>query len=653
MTASRDKHFAQADEQRHRLDILQGIAEHSVAQLADERLRWEVWLGHASRHGRYGFTNTLLIPAQRRAATDVRSYDAWQKLGRQVRRGETGIQIISTRGRPRTVFDIEQTKGEEIQKHRLSPAEGLRRLSQVAADLGLYVDRGQSWTYLGDPGRRIQIAAELDDTTAASLLAHQIAHALREGGRIDTVSAHAAPCHGVRRVLADSVAYLVLSDLGLDPSHLVFPPPHRWAGTDARTDSSAAIRSVGDQVVRTSTKLCRRLRDLAMPTTGTTPMPAIVRKTDAPQVASPKDTSQLRAALADAHRFFQRHLPGSWGARYLAGRGFSLAVQEQWELGLAPRSRHALLQHLRELGRSDQTLIDAGLAKKKDDSDPFDLFCDRVLFPLRNENGEVIGFIGRRRDEAQGPKYLNTPETALFHKSETLFGLHEGRPQLASGVRPLLVEGPLDAIAVSSTMPDEYAAVAPCGTAITSAQIETIAVHSDLAASGLVIALDGDPAGRAGAIRAWRTLRNITGPVEAAVLLPGHDPAELLSPSRRSSVREALLSVTPLADLVIDERIQRFGGALEFVESRVAAAQAAAARIAELPPAQIARQVSRVAARTGMAPAEVTALVASTISPDPASDASLPQRSSPDHRRPDVQGPSRPTPRTRTHRRTA
>ncbi|MEU8344788.1 toprim domain-containing protein [Spirillospora sp. NPDC048832] len=668
MTASKNEQLAQAaEEQRRRLGILQGIADHAVARLADGSLQWDTWLQHASRHGRYGFTNTLLIPAQRPHATDVRSYDAWQKQGRQVRRGETGIRIVSTRGKPRTVFDIEQADGRAIERNACTPAEGLQRLSQLAADLDFYVDRGQGWTYLGRPARRIQVPPELDETAAASLLAHQLAHALRPGGHIDTASAHSAACHGVRRVMADSVAYLVLAELGLQAAHLSFPSPPQWAGTDVRTDSPAAIRAVGDQIVRTSTRIRRRLAEAtASSSRPTNASPALVTKNathsrgDSPPAKPPQqhpDASRadLRAALADAHHFFRRNLPGSWGARYLARRGFTATMQEQWEIGLAPRTRQPLLHHLRKLGHRDQTLVECGLVKRKDDGELFDLFRDRVVFPLRDQDGEVVGFIGRRRDGAPGPKYLNTPETELFHKSEILFGLHEARAQLARAARPLLVEGPLDAIAVNATLPETYAAVAPCGTAITTSHIQALAAHTDLATSGLAIALDGDPAGRAGAIRAWRTLRSITGPLDVAVLPQGQDPAELLSTTRHSSVRDSLLSVTPLADLLVDERIQRFGGALEFVESRLTAAQAAAALIAELQPDQIGRQVARVAARTGMDPAEITALVASAISPDPAPDVSLPPPPAPRQQTHDVRSsrdraPSKPPD---THRRTA
>ncbi len=635
MTASSEhEDLAQAEDQQRRLAVLQGIADHAVAALADGRLPWRTWLEHASKHGRYGFTNTLLIPAQRASATDVRSYDAWQKQGRQVRRGESGIRILSTRGKPRTVFDVEQTDGQAIEISECTPAEGLQRLSRLAADLGFYLDRGQGWTYLGRPDRRIPVSPELDDTAAASLLAHQLAHALRPSGNIDTVSTHAASCHGARRVMADSVAYLVLNELGLKTASSSFLSPQQWAGNDVRVDAAAAVRAVGDQVVRTSARIRRRLAEATA--SSSRPAPASAAATT-DRVASPGHepspartaqrhvaASHLHAALADAHHFYRRNLPGSWGAWYLARRGFTPAMQEHWEIGHAPSGRQPLLRHLRDRGHRDETLIEAGLAKPGRNGELFDLFRNRVVFPLRDQDGKIVGFIGRRRDDAPGPKYLNTPETELFHKGEILYGLHEAGPQLARTARPLLVEGPLDAIAVNAILPDTYAAVAPCGTAITSSHIEAIAVQVDLAESGLVIALDGDPAGRAGAIRAWRTLREIAGPVDAAVLPEGQDPAELLSSTGGPSVRDSLLSVIPLADLLVDERIQRFGGALEFVESRITAARAAAALIAELQPDQIARQVTRVAASTGMDPTEITSLVASAISPDPAPDVSLP-----------------------------
>ncbi|MEV5830484.1 toprim domain-containing protein [Spirillospora sp. NPDC052242] len=613
------------EEQQRRLDVLEGIAAHAAVRLVSGKLPWNVWLENASQHGRYGFTNTLLIPAQRRTATDVRSYEGWRKVGRQVRRGETGIRILSTRAKVRSVFDIEQTDGNPLDLPAERLPEGLERLLQIAADLDLYVDRGRGWTYLGRPGRRLVLPPELDDVSAASLLAHQFAHVIQPKGQLDGAHGQPAGCHGVRRVIADSVAYLLLAEMGLPVDHLRFTPAESWAGTDARAAPAAAVRAVGERIVSTAMRLWRRLEDGS-------PKPAVVPATIAVGGASeaPRETStlepgkqarpkreELLAALADAHRFYRRNLLGSWGTGYLSRRGFSAKVQERWEIGQAPRAQRALVRHLRELGHDDRTLVEAGLARQTDDAEPFDVLRDRVLFPLRDREGAVVGFIGRRRDEGKGPKYLNTPVTALFKKRELLFGLHEVRGQLAGPARPLLVEGPLDAIAVNTVMPQTYAAVAPCGTAISPAHLGSLAAIADLDAQGLVIALDGDPAGRAGAVRAWRTFQDVTWPIDAAVLPHGLDPADLLSNDSRHSVTGALQSAAPLVDLVVDETIERFGGTLEFIESRLTAARAAARLIADLPPTQISRQVVRVSVRTQVEVTEVTAAVAAAISPEP------------------------------------
>ncbi|MDL4813193.1 toprim domain-containing protein [Actinomadura opuntiae] len=626
-----------AEEERHlQADFLQGVAEYGVAGLLEGRLSWTEWLKHASRHGRYGFTNTLLIPAQRRTATDIRSYDDWKKEGRQVLRGETGIRILSRSGKPRPVFDIEQTDGVALEEPEpVSTSDGLARLARMTADLGLYLDRGQGWTYLGDPARRLPVAPEMDDLAAATRLAHQLAHVLDARGRLDASNLDQDECHGARRAFADSVAFLVLAEAGLPTEHLSFSAPRSWAGTDERANATRTVRLVGEQVVRTASRLRYRLSKLPPPDSApalkqnvlaqveqkrSTRSPASRETPDAETEAPSSAREELLAALEEAHRFFIANLAGSWGASYLAGRGFSPEIQARWQVGHAVRSRQALVQHLRKRGHSDEVIVAAGLAKPGRDGELTDVFRDRVLLPFRNSDGAIVGFVGRQQDGFAGPKYLNTPDTVLFHKREVLFGLWETSDRLGQGVRPLLVEGPLDAIAVNTVMPGTYAALATCGTAISRAHLDALGHHTDLSASGLVLALDGDPAGRVGAIRAWRHLSTIGGPVETARLPTDRDPANLLDKPGHVDVQAALRSVIPLADLVIDERLERFGGTLEFAENRLAAVRAAAAVIAGLPPDQAARQVARVASRTQWDPAEVTAAVASAITSDPATD---------------------------------
>ncbi|GAA2127176.1 toprim domain-containing protein [Actinomadura napierensis] len=639
-TSSARHQEAGREEQRQRqLDFLDGVAEYGVSGLLEGRLGWVQWLEQASRHGRYGFTNTLLIPAQRPAATDVRSYDDWLERGRQVRRGEIGIRILSRSGKPRPVFDIGQTDGAALEKFTpVSTSEGLARLARLIADLGLYLDRGQGWTYLGDPDRRLSIAPELEDLAAATLLAHQLAHVLDARGRPDASNLDQDACHGARRAFADSVAFLVLAEVGLPTDHLSFSAPRSWAGTDERANAAAAVRLVGEQVVRTASGLRYRLSKLQpVDSAASLPQdnvpageqvqhmpsvrPSASEKSPATEIpAAQASREELLAAIEDAHRFFVENLAGSWGTSYLAGRGFTADVQARWQVGHAVRARQALVQHLRQRGHSDEAIMAAGLGKPGADGDLTDLFRDRVLLPFRNDDGAVVGFVGRRQDSLTGPKYLNTPDTVLFHKHEVLFGLRESSDRLARGIRPLMVEGPLDAIAVNTVMPETYAAVATCGTAISAAHLEALSRYTDLGTSGLVIALDGDPAGRVGAIRAWRHLNAVTGPVETVRLPTDRDPADLLGNLAPADVQAALWSAFPLADLVIDEKLERFGGTLEFAENRLAAVRAAATVIAGLPPDQAARQVARIASRTRVETTEVTAAVASAITPDPATD---------------------------------
>ncbi|HEU5023593.1 MAG TPA: toprim domain-containing protein [Spirillospora sp.] len=624
------------DKRRLHRDFLQEVAEYGVSGLLEGRLAWTEWLRQAALHGRYGFVNTLLIPAQRPTATDVRSYDDWVKQGRQVRRGETGIRILSRSGKPRPVFDIAQTSGGPIEEPApVTASDGLTRLIRLTADLGLYLDRGQGWTYLGDPARRLSIPPELDDITAATRLAHQLAHVLDAHGRPDASNLDQDGCHGARRAFADSVTFLVLAAVGLPTEHLSFSAPRSWAGTDERANAAGAVRLMGEQIVRTASRLRYRLGKLPSVDPESTvrtenartgapakrmPSSASHQAQDAAVKAASRHREELLAAIEDAHRFFIAKLDGRWGASYLAGRGFTPEIQERWQVGHALRGRQDLVQYLRERGHSDEAIVAAGLARPGRGGDLADVFRDRVLLPFHNDDGAVVGFVGRRQAGFAGPKYLNTPDTVLFHKRELLFGLWETSDRLTQGARPLLVEGPLDAIAVNAVMPETYAAVATCGTAISPAHLNALERRTDLSMSGLVLALDGDPAGRVAAVRAWRHLSKVAGPVETVRLPTDRDPADLLDNPGDTDVHAALRSVVPLADLVVDEKLERFGGTLEFAENQLAAVRAAATVIAGLPPDQAARQVTRVASRTKWAPAEVTAAVASAISPEPAPD---------------------------------
>ncbi|MFI0350969.1 toprim domain-containing protein [Actinomadura sp. 9N407] len=606
-----DEEARQNKERRRRVEILNGIAEHELSRLYKGELSWGECLAQARRHGRYGFTNTLLIAAQHPSATDVRSYDEWKRQGRQVVRGETAIRIVSRSATSRSVFDVKQTDGRAVASQApLNPGDAFHQLHRLASDLKLYVDRGQSWSYAGRPERRIPIPLDLGDVDAATLLAHQLAHVLQRGDRRDA----GVPCHGVRRVRTDSIAYLVLAHLGMDVSHISFSPVRSWAGEDVRANPQVAIKMVGEGALRVASQIRRRLE--ALP-------PALApRVENSAELVQPKSEHQdyardvLLAVHSDAHAFYRDRLAASWAPGYLVERGFGDSAQQRWQIGYAPAKRNALVEHLRRLGYANEVLVAAGLAKYGPDGKPYDTFRDRVLLPLREAEGAIVGFIGRRRDGLPGPKYLNSPETAVFRKGELLFGLHEGRARLNQGARALIAEGPLDVIALDAAAIDDHVALAPCGTAITAAQLDAIARHADLDTTGVLLALDGDRPGAKAMLRAWNTLKQVEGPVEAVCLPDGRDPADVFRHHGCAGVREALHSVRPLADLVVDASIERSGGTLEFAENKLAAARAAANLIAQMRAPEVARQVARVATRTGLDSAEMTAILTAAISPE-------------------------------------
>ncbi|MEV5574506.1 toprim domain-containing protein [Spirillospora sp. NPDC052269] len=629
--------IGQADAERgNQLAVLRGIADHQTQQLLDERLAWTAWLELADRHGRFGFTNTLLIGAQRTAASEVRTYNDWQSRGRQVRKGERGIRLISRRDIPYSVFDIAQTDGPALDiappVQPVPASDALERLLRVTADVGIYVDRG-SWPYLGRPNRRIVLPAELSDELALSVLAHQLSHVLQGGEQTDPDLQ--TPCRGVRRVRADSIAHLTLAHLGADTGELPFPPVDSWAGTDPRSPSLAAVSSTATKIVRTSQQIRRRLES--------SPAARAVRlatRATTPKAAAATSHEDMVGALASAHGYFRTCLSDSWVPGYLSERGIPTAGLDAWAIGYAPAE--GMLEHLRTLGFTDSALHDAGLARDSGNRRR-PLFTDRLVIPLRTPDGTVVGFIGRRPDTSHGPKYLNTPTSSLFSKGRILFGLHEGRGRLNAGARPVLVEGPLDVMAVAAAAPNGLVPVAPCGTAFTSEHLSSLRNHADLDAVGLVLALDGDTAGHRATLRAWKTLQQVKGPVDAVVLPKDQDPADILRYQGSMKVLESLQSAIPLADLVVDAQIERFGGTLDHAEQQVTAARAAATVMAQMPQGQIVRQVPRVATATGVPLSTVTALVADAISPD------APATLTPRHNRRSAS--SGPYPRSRRHTR--
>ncbi len=370
------------------------------------------------------------------------------------------------------------------------------------------------------------------------------------------------------------------------------------------------------------------------------------------------DEDGLARVHADAAAFYSAQLhttgPGAAAARaLLQTRAVPPAAVEAYGLGYAPAGWTSLTRHLRTAGHPDERLLAAGLSLRSRHDALVDRFRDRVMFPVHHPSGNhLIAFLGRlvpaatpaphspnhspshvpRVSTAEAaPKYLNSPQTASYHKGEVLYGLGAApaRQALAAGAVPVLVEGPLDAIAVTcsnSGPPGQvgpghvlpvHVGVAPCGTALTAAQVAVLQAHAGpLAERGVGTAFDHDPAGAQAGLRAFALLR-AAGAWPTAVVLPaGLDPSDLTALDGPAALAAALHAAGPLADLVVDAHLDAWADRLRWAEGRIGATRTAAHLLASFPPEQVGRQVHRVAERLGLQHSELTRALLEAVSPD-------------------------------------
>lgn len=308
--------------------------------------------------------------------------------------------------------------------------------------------------------------------------------------------------------------------------------------------------------------------------------------------------ARLTAAHLDAAQFYTARLRAPTAEpqrRYLAERGLAdAAYSDRWQVGYAPDDWTSLTDHLRNLGYSDQTLLDAGLALQGRHRKLIDRFRDRITLGIRNRDGDTVGFIARAAPAAAPtvPKYLNSPNTVVYAKSETLFGLAEQADALASGATPVIVEGPLDVLAVDAANHGRYAAVAPCGTALSSQHVADLRSRTD--SQRVVVAFDPDTAGLNASINAYPTLANSFRTLECPTDLSA-DCADLLAHSGPNEVNAALVNVRPLSEAVIDAKLQPWQHELDNAEAKIAALRSAAKTITDLHIATPARHVAHLA----------------------------------------------------------
>ena len=258
----------------------------------------------------------------------------------------------------------------------------------------------------------------------------------------------------------------------------------------------------------------------------------------------------LYPLLAEADRIYRGALRASPGAvAYLKHRGIEGRTAARFAMGYAPDSWDTLLRGLGSDNSRRRQLVDAGLVIGKDDGNMYDRFRDRIMFPIRDPRGRVIGFGGRLLGEGE-PKYLNSPETPVFHKGRALYGLYEARQE---GGRPdelLVVEGYLDVASLAQH--GIGPAVATLGTATTVDHVR----HLSRIARRIIFCFDGDRAGRQAAWKAMETaLPQAGGEVELKFLLmpDGEDPDSLVRSSGADAFRNRMRAALPLSDFMLGE----------------------------------------------------------------------------------------------------
>jgi len=268
-----------------------------------------------------------------------------------------------------------------------------------------------------------------------------------------------------------------------------------------------------------------------------------------------RERAQKRASLIDvleaAAAWFEEQLQTEAGKEardYLEGRGLAPQTIEAFRLGFAPRQRGLLAKALRARGITVDQLLEAGLVKRGEEGsdDLRDYFFHRVVFPITDRRGRVIAFGGRALGDSKA-KYLNSPDTPLFHKGRVLYNLARARKAAHDTGELLVTEGYMDVIALAEG--GFPAAVAPLGTAVTEEQIEEL---WRLTAEP-VLCFDGDAAGQRAAFRAAERALVLLKPGKSllfAMLPPGEDPDSLLRSQGPAALRSLLEGAQPLADMV-------------------------------------------------------------------------------------------------------
>jgi DNA primase len=300
--------------------------------------------------------------------------------------------------------------------------------------------------------------------------------------------------------------------------------------------------------------------------------------------ASPETGQKSRVLEANsaAALFYQEQLMTDAaipGREFLKGRGFDKAAAEQFGIGFAPKGWNGLFDHLTKKGFTIEELVTAGLVTKSDRG-AYDKFRGRLIWPIRDTTSQVIGFGARKLfDDDQGPKYLNTSDTLVYHKSQVLYGIDLAKKDISKQQRVVVVEGYTDVMACH--LAGVTTAVATCGTAFGDDHIRIInrmlSADKDIPAE-VIFTFDPDAAGQKAAMRAFADSAKFTAQTFVAVGPDGLDPCDLRTAKGDEAVVAMIEVKKPLFEFAIKQKLAKFD--LTSIEGRVAAARAAAPIVA-------------------------------------------------------------------------
>ena len=341
---------------------------------------------------------------------------------------------------------------------------------------------------------------------------------------------------------------------------------------------------------------------------------------DAGGGASRREDVGRRQRLLDAHRvaeeFYREQLASpdaKPGREFLAERGFDHAAAEQFGVGFAPQGWDGLQRHLTGRGFSGDELVQSGLLSQGNRG-AYDRFRGRLVWPIRDITGATVGFGARRLlEDDQGPKYLNTPETAIYHKSQVLYGIDLAKREIAKRKQVVVVEGYTDVMACH--LAGIPTAVATCGTAFGGDHakvVRRLLVDDDALTGEVVFTFDGDEAGQKAALRAFSEDQRFVARTFVAVEPNGLDPCELRQQRGGEAVQALVASRQPLFEFAIKSSLRRFD--LDTAEGRVQALRAAAPVVAGIRDPSLRPEYARqLAGWLGMDVDEVRSMVSRAL----------------------------------------